>query len=207
MKMATAVLITFAAFGFGVLIGSSLTGEVPASEITATAAQSPAEAPAQAVKVEMASVTGGAPVFRYLSPGDVEMPEAGLGPAEPAVSGENLIRREGAWKSETMEVSLAGNSAIEYKVVMGQGDAIVYRWSADGAQVYYDFHAHDSAFGDEFFTRYAEGEGSDDAGSIIAPYAGQHGWYWLNLETNPVTVTLEVAGFYDSIIELGLEGY
>ncbi len=87
---------------------------------------------------------------------------------------------------------------------MQQGDSIVFHWSTDGGQAYYDFHAHDEAFGPEFYTRYNQGEGSEDSGSIVAAYAGQHGWYWLNLETEAITITLEVAGFYDELIEIGL---
>ena len=49
----------------------------------------------------------------------------------------------------------------------------------------------------DFFTRYSEGEASSDSGSIVAAYKGQHGWFWLNISDQPVTITLEVAGFSD----------
>ena len=40
---------------------------------------------------------------------------------------------------------------------------------------------------------------------IVAAYDGQHGWYWQNLEPDDVTLTLEVAGFYDEIVEIALQ--
>ena len=47
--------------------------------------------------------------------------------------------------------------------------------------------------------------GRRQAGAILAPYAGEHGWYWLNLEDHPVTIQLEAVGFYDEWVayELG----
>ena len=31
---------------------------------------------------------------------------------------------------------------------------------------------------------------------------GNHGWYWLNIEEEPITITLEVHGYYERIDEL-----
>jgi len=41
----------------------------------------------------------------------------------------------------------------------------------------------------------------------MAAYTGQHGWFWLNIADGPTTVTLEVSGFYDEIVEIDLSGY
>ena len=114
---------------------------------------------------------------------------------------------DGAPKSETLTITLDLDGTVEYKALMQQGDNIAFRWSTDGNDVYYDFHAHDDAFGPEFFTRYDEGEGAERSGSIMAAYSGQHGWFWLNLGDGPTTITLEVYGFYDEVIEIGLEDY
>jgi hypothetical protein len=32
----------------------------------------------------------------------------------------------------------------------------------------------------------------------VAPVEGIHGWFWLNLTGEPLTVTLKISGFYDS---------
>ncbi len=58
-------------------------------------------------------------------------------------------------------------------------------------------HGHDPGAGQDFFVRYREDqEGTTEAtGSLVAPFDGEHGWYWLNLHDGPVTITLTVTGF------------
>jgi hypothetical protein len=67
-------------------------------------------------------------------------------------------------------------------------------------------HGHDPAAGQEFFVRYREDqEGATEAtGSLVAPFAGEHGWYWLNIHDGPVTIELTVTGFYDDIVDYGI---
>ncbi len=196
MGKSTIVLVTLAALGLGALIGSSLVDEVESESVAAEAAPTGAAA----------ASTGGAPAFRYLSPDSISVQHDEYGQAIPAASGENFIARDRGLRTEILEIALDLDATVEYKALMQQGDSISFRWSTDG-EAYYDFHAHDEAFGEEFFTRYAEGEGSSDAGSIVAAYDGQHGWFWLNISDAPITITLEVMGFYDEIIEIDLEAY
>ena len=194
MGKSTIVLVTLAALGLGALIGSSLVDE--GEPVVAEAAPTVA-----------AVSTGGAPALRFLSPDSVSIEHDEYGQVLPVANGENFISSDRGLRTEVLEITLAGDGVTEYKALMQQGDSISYSWSVAGGQVYYDFHAHDAAFGDEFFSRYAEGEGVSDAGTIVAGYAGQHGWFWLNLEADPITITLEVMGFYDEIIEIDLQGY
>jgi hypothetical protein len=197
MGKSTIVLVTLAAVGLGTLIGFSLVDEVePVVDFVA----------AEAAPTGEGAPTGGAPVFRFLSPESVSVEHDEYGQALPVAGGENFIARDRGLKTEILEIALDLDATVEYKALMQQGDSISFRWSTDG-EAYYDFHAHDEAFGDEFFTRYAEGEGSSSAGSIVAAYDGQHGWFWLNISDAPITITLEVMGFYDEIIEIDLEGY
>lgn len=195
MGKSTLILIAVAALGLGTLIGVSLIDE-PA----------PAEQAAVVDDVTVAS-TGGAPVFRFLAPGDVSVGADEFGQPLPAANGENFIASEREPRTEILAIELGLDETVEYKALMQQGDAITFRWSTDGGDVYYDFHAHDEAFGPEFFTRYDEGEGAARSGTIVAPYSGQHGWFWLNIADGPTTVTLEVSGFYDEIIEIDLGNY
>lgn len=196
MGKSTLILIALAALGLGALIGVSLVDDQVATEEAV-------------VTNDMAAAvsSGGAPVLRYLAPEGVSVEYDEFGQAVPLASGENFIAREGAPKSETLTFTLEADASVEYKAVMNQGDAITFRWSTDGGQAYYDFHAHDEAFGPEFFTRYDEGEGTERSGAIVAAYAGQHGWFWLNLEGEPTTITLDVTGFFDEVVEIDLGGY
>jgi hypothetical protein len=193
MGKATLVLIALTALGLGSLIGLSLVSDEPDGSTLS---------PAEPGSVRS---TGGAPMFRYLSPGDVPDAWIAANPGAPFTLGENVIREEDTWKTESLVIELAADGRVEYKIFMAQGDTIVFNWSVDGEEVYYDFHAHDAAFGQNFFTRYGEGYGVRRSGAIVAPYDGQHGWYWQNLEPEPEVITLEVAGFYDKIVRMDLK--
>ena len=109
------------------------------------------------------------------------------------------------FRSDSLTIELAVGEQVEYKVRIKQGDAFVYSWHLDSGVIYTDFHADPAAndqYPERYWIRYAEGEIEGAAGSLVAPFDGNHGWYWLNIEEHPVTITLEVRGFYDSIDEL-----
>jgi len=196
MGKSTLVLVLAAALGLGSLIGASLVDkdmvedEVTRPETTPTIAS-----------------TGGAPVFRFLAPDDVNIEYDDFGQALPMADGDNFVANDGELKSETLTINLDVDEAVEYKALMQQGDSITFAWRTDGGQAYYDFHGHDESFGPEFFTRYDDGEAAARSGSIVAAYGGQHGWYWPNLEDGPPTITLDVSGFYDEVVEIDMGGY
>jgi hypothetical protein len=89
---------------------------------------------------------------------------------------------------------------------MKQGDALVYHWKLEKGIVYTDFHAdpgeNAAGYPEMYYIRYAESEVGENSGSLVAPFSGNHGWYWLNIEEEPITITLEVHGYYDHIEEL-----
>jgi len=194
MNKSTLGFIAIAAGLVGALLGYSVTGKgnstAPANTVVASSAD--------------ANTVATLP-YRYLADSafqDFEMDE--FGRAAPYSIGENFQNPEKPFKQETLEINLALDQTVEYKAVMEQGDSIVYEWSVDNGEVYTDFHGHPPGEG-EFFTRYSETEGEADQGAIVAAYDGQHGWFWLNISDNPVTVTLTVAGFFDEVIEVDLE--
>jgi hypothetical protein len=41
------------------------------------------------------------------------------------------------------------------------------------------------------------------SGRLVAPFAGQHGWYWLNRGQQPVTVKVSVTGFQQKLFRPG----
>jgi hypothetical protein len=127
-----------------------------------------------------------------------------FGDSLPAVMGANIRAHETAYKSETINIQIDADGRVEYKAIMDTGELLLYAWEADG-ELYYDFHAHQENGNPQFWTRYSEGEGSRDQGSIVAPYQGEHGWYWLNIAGKAVTVKLSVAGYYDRIKEIELK--
>jgi hypothetical protein len=109
-------------------------------------------------------------------------------------------------ETRTMTLTLEEGQQTEIKTVLRASKVIVYHWQTDGGLVYSDLHGHDPAAGQEFFVRYREDqEGATEAtGSLVAPFDGEHGWYWLNIHDGPVTITLTVTGFYDDIVDYGI---
>jgi hypothetical protein len=103
----------------------------------------------------------------------------------------------------TMTVNLAVDGETEVKTVLREGKMIVYDWQVDDGIVYSDFHGHNPEYGSDFWVRYKEDQqgASSGSGSLVAPFDGEHGWYWVNLSDHPVTVTLQVTGFFDEMID------
>ncbi len=145
-------------------------------------------------------------LYVSVDPATAEIPLDDFGRALPSLTGTNQRVHEEIYKTETIEIVLPLDGQIEFKAVMEEGDTLLYSWEADG-DMYFDFHAHDETRHAEFWTRYTEGEGNSESGSIVAPFSGQHGWYWLNISDSETTITLNVAGYYDELLEIDLGGY
>ena len=135
---------------------------------------------------------------------EIEIPDAG----EPVPLPNPAVHQaqDAPPQTRTVTVMIPGDGQTEIKTVLAQSKVIVYSWQTDGGALYSDFHGHDPAAGNEFFVRYQEHqEGTASAsGSLVAPFDGEHGWYWLNINAEPVEVTLTVTGYFDDIIDYGL---
>jgi len=107
--------------------------------------------------------------------------------------------------TETIEVTLGFDEKTEIKAVLGKGKVILYDWSVEGGKVYVDFHGHDPSKGDAYWVRYEEADGiTQRSGSLVAPFAGEHGWYWLNVSDTPVKIRLTVTGYQEKLVNYGL---
>jgi hypothetical protein len=106
-------------------------------------------------------------------------------------------------RTDTIVVKIEAEGETEVKTVLPQSQVILYTWTTDQGAIYSDFHGHDPALGNDFWVRYLEDEegSSGHSGSLVAPFSGEHGWYWLNYNEFPVTVTLTVTGFHEDIID------
>ena len=107
--------------------------------------------------------------------------------------------------NETIEIQIEDLGEVEYKFIMQEGMSFVYSWevqNASGSGVYYDFHGHPRAsdvgdYPEGFEMAYSKSEGNAQSGSFRAPFGGLHGFYFMNLEEGPITVTLNVNGYFD----------
>ncbi|MDG2090450.1 MAG: hypothetical protein P8J61_04980 [Gammaproteobacteria bacterium] len=107
----------------------------------------------------------------------------------------------------SMTIELGAFEQTEIKTVLDEGKVIIYNWQVvDDKKVYFDFHGHEESFGPDFFVRYKERqEGlSKSSGSLTAPFYGEHGWLFFNINEEPISITLNVTGYYNEIIDYGI---
>jgi hypothetical protein len=108
-------------------------------------------------------------------------------------------------RTETMTIKLGLDEKTEVKAKLPKGKMLTYSWQVEGGKVYVDYHGHDPSMGDKFWVRYSEEDGVDHAaGSLVAPFTGEHGWFWLNVAEGPVTIKLTVTGYFDKLIDYGI---
>ncbi|SLN74623.1 transmembrane anchor protein [Roseisalinus antarcticus] len=101
-----------------------------------------------------------------------------------------------AWQDE-ITFTLAPSESTEIKATMEEGATLSYTWVATGGRVNFDLHAHSGS--DEVTYERGRGETSGE-GSITAPFAGDHGWFWRNRDDIELTVTLQLSGAYSEIV-------
>lgn len=109
-------------------------------------------------------------------------------------------------KSETVTITLPVGGETEVKAVLATNKVVLYSWKSDKGPVYVDFHGHSPDWTNkQAFVRYLEAKDgiAEDSGSLVAPFSGEHGWYWVNIADEPVTITLQVSGYYDAIKNYG----
>jgi hypothetical protein len=118
----------------------------------------------------------------------------------PAVA---QIKAEAA-RTHTRTITLPAFQETEVKALLDAAQVILYSWEADG-DVYVDFHGHDPVATGDGFVRYEEQQSTRSGhGSLVAPFSGEHGWFWLNLTGNPVTIKLTVTGYFKGIKDYGI---
>lgn len=109
-------------------------------------------------------------------------------------------------KSETVTITLPAYGETEVKTALQVNQMVLYSWHTDKGKVYVDYHGHSPDWEDkQAFVRYQEAKDgiAGASGSLVAPFAGEHGWYWVNLEDHPVVITLNVSGYYDKVVNYG----
>jgi hypothetical protein len=125
----------------------------------------------------------------------VEALEAAAATA-PAGQAAIVAGQDRPFTSETVDFVIAPGEGMEYKYRLEKGESLLYSWKAT-APVNYELHAEpDGAprgYAQSYEKRDATGEAS---GTLTAPFSGIHGWFWENTTDQPVTVTLQSAGFY-----------
>ncbi len=101
------------------------------------------------------------------------------------------------WRDEVTFILEPGATA-EIKMTMEAGDVANYAWTATGGRVNFDLHAHSG--GESVDYERGAGQTSGE-GSIEAPFAGDHGWFWRNRDSTPITMTIQLRGEYSQVVE------
>jgi hypothetical protein len=150
--------------------------------------------PTRTLQVE--DVVGGNENYRT-----VAIPQSGepIPLPNPAVSQIKMVDAQ----TRTMKVTLQEDQETEIKAILGKSQVILYSWQADG-EVYTDFHGHEPDSGNAFVRYEEQQSGASGRGSLVAPFAGEHGWFWLNIAGKPVTITLTISGYFDDIKDYGI---
>ena len=134
---------------------------------------------------------------------EVAIPE----PGQPTPLPNPAVHQDepAAPKSATVTLTLGIDQETEIKAIMREAKVMLYSWHAEGGTVYSDFHGHDPAVGGDAFVRYREDqETTGGDGSLVAPFGGEHGWFWKNVSNNSVTVTLNLTGYFDDTKDYGI---
>jgi len=107
-----------------------------------------------------------------------------------------------------VEIQVKPDEELEYKALLEKGEPMVYSWSTQGGPVYFEFHGEPTVgeWPDDFYQSYEIKESADNAhGSFIAPFTGNHGWYWKNLSDQPIVIVLEAAGYYEKLSRIEMK--
>ena len=116
---------------------------------------------------------------------EVKTPEK----ATPKASPENQ------WK-DTVTITIAPREDLEYKFFVEKGATLEYSWKTDGGLLFYDFHGEPDGDMTGYFKSYKKTTENASSGTLSAPFAGSHGWYWKNNGAEAVKVTLQTRGEY-----------
>ncbi len=107
-----------------------------------------------------------------------------------------VVQDSTPFRSGQMSVTLPANKGAEIKAKMLKGAQFTFAWSTDAGPVEFDMHGEETGAAKDVFTSYWQADAKIGSGTFTAPFDGSHGWYWHNHGTEPVTVTVQVSGFY-----------
>ena len=117
-----------------------------------------------------------------------------------------IVGQARPFTGETVAFVVGPHKGMEYKYRLEKGEALLYSWKAT-APVNYELHAEPDGAPRGYAQSYETRDATDHAaGTLTAPFSGIHGWFWDNTSDQPVTVTLQSAGFYNLAHEFRAEG-
>jgi len=165
------------------------TGVGKLTGLMALSQPAPVDTPASAALAPVAPP--GAALANPDAPGTAAPP-----PAPAANAGAPARFYKVPFRTDEVKIPMKPDGELEYKVKMQPGGTLIYSWAADHGTVYYDMHG-ERPDDPEHAQSYGTGISATVNGSLIAPFAGIHGWFLQNQEGTPIVVTLKMSGFYE----------
>jgi hypothetical protein len=104
------------------------------------------------------------------------------------------------YRVDHAELSLYPAEWVEYFYRIDEGSNMMFTWAATGP-VNINFHASPDGAPAGYAESFGPQNGEEGHGTYTAPFTGIHGWYWENIGTEKITITLTTAGFYTSAEE------
>jgi hypothetical protein len=104
-----------------------------------------------------------------------------------------------AYKIDSAELKLGPYEYLEYKYRMEKDASMLFSWTASAA-VTHHFHG-DPGSGNGSEQSYDKKDRLSSSGTLVAPFAGMHGWFWENPSGEAITITVHSAGFYSAAME------
>ena len=153
---------------------------------------------APAKTVQFTDVVGGNEKYR-----EVAIPDVG----EPAPLPNPAVfqKQSGNARTDVKRITLQPGEQTEIKTLLKAAQVVTFSWQTEGGLVYVDFHGHEPGTNDKFWVRYEEQlSGTQGSGSLVAPFEGEHGWFYLNISEQPITIVLNVNGYYEKLIDYGI---
>lgn len=161
------------------------------------------------VKALLLAVVLAAVIFvSFVLPAEYNVDPTGIGESlgltvlanseEPALGIPDLSDDPDFREDQTM-VAIPANSGLEYKFALPQYGKLIYEWSSGDTDLYFDLHGEPQGDSTGYFESFAAASSNEMKGSITAPFAGSHGWYWRNGSDEDVYVHLKTEGNYQII--------
>lgn len=97
-----------------------------------------------------------------------------------------------------MQVTLAPDEGTEIKVTMTEGSKVQYSWQTNGEKANFDTHGDSKKLKINYHS-YNKGSEQKSEGVLEAAFDGDHGWFWRNRSSEPMTIILKTNGEYSDI--------
>ena len=106
-----------------------------------------------------------------------------------------IKRLNNNWK-DSITFTIDGGSSMEYKFHIIKGNLLEYAWETDHGKLFFDFHGEPKGDKTGYFESFKKDTDHQSSGSFKAPFVGSHGWYWKNIGSEPLQLTLKTRGIY-----------